>query len=224
MVSLESIFTSPDVLYLQQEDDANKNPLDFSDKDDGVSRGDSFMYFIRNGKFSVHVKTEHLRPTILDGSAAPRPVTYLIDGDHFGEIGMIFDSKRTATVQSENYGTLAMLKKVHYLELAKTFDSFATLIKKNIFKYQDEQTMWLQIEMEKIDYFAGLSLFTKQELLAKMVRKTYEKDALLIKRGQLADSLILVHQGLVQVSVKYDRRRPDDLFVIERLGRGAVIN
>lgn len=26
------------------------------------------------------------------------------------------------------------------------------------------------------------------------------------------------------MSVKYDRRRPDDYFVIERLGRGAIIN
>ena len=29
------------------------------------TNGASFMYFIRNGKFSVHIKTDHLRP-ILD--------------------------------------------------------------------------------------------------------------------------------------------------------------
>lgn len=93
------------------------------------------MYFIRNGKFSVHVKTDHLKPAIFDEAAAPKPVTYLIDGDHFGEIGMIFENKRTATVKCENYGTLAMLRKTHYLELAKTFDSLASLFKKHIFKY-----------------------------------------------------------------------------------------
>ena len=64
MVKLESIFTSPDKIYLQQEDSAITNPnlLEDEDGDKQPESSDSFMYFIRNGKFSVHVKTEHLRP------------------------------------------------------------------------------------------------------------------------------------------------------------------
>ena len=69
------------------------------------------MYFIRNGKFSVHVRMEHLRPVNIDEEHQAKPLHYLIDGDHFGEIGMLFDCKRTATVRSENYGTLAKLTK-----------------------------------------------------------------------------------------------------------------
>lgn len=84
--------------------------------------------------------------------------------------------------------------------------------------------MWLQIEMDKIDYFGSLSLSTKQELILGMVRLTFEKGSLLISRGQVANNLILINEGLVEVSVKYDRRRPGDYFVIERLGRGAIIN
>lgn len=125
VVKLESIFTSPDMLYLQQEDEAQKNPNTAVDDESGSAANDheeSFMYFIRNGKFSVHVKVEHLKP-VADDSEKPQPVTHLIDGDHFGEIGLIFECKRTATVRSENYGTLAMLKKSHYVELTKTFDS-----------------------------------------------------------------------------------------------------
>ena len=40
----------------------------------------------------------------------------------------------------------------------------------------------------------------------------------------IADKLILVQQGIVEVSVEYDRRCPGHQFVIERLGRGALIN
>jgi len=187
------------------------------------TNGESFMYFIRNGKFSVHIKTDHLRP-ILDEENQPKPVTYLIDGDHFGEIGMIFDSKRTATIRSENYGTLAMLKKVHYTELCKTFDSMAPLFKKQIFKYQDEQTAWLMIEMDKIDYFKSLSLLTKQELIYRMERITFEKGSLICKKDTEVDKLYLVQQGIVEVAVVYDHRMSDQYFVIERLGRGAIIN
>ena len=136
-------------------------------------------------------------------------MTHLIDGDHFGEIGLIFESKRSATVRSENYGTLAMLKKSHFLELAKTFDSLTTLFKHQIFKYQDELTMWLMIEMDKIDYFKHLSLLTKQELIYSMDRLTFEKGSLICKKDVIADKLILIQQGIVEVAVKYDRRRDD---------------
>ena len=38
----------------------------------------------------------------------------LYDGNHFGEIGIIFGSKRTATVKSTNYGSLALLKETGF--------------------------------------------------------------------------------------------------------------
>ena len=80
------------------------------------------MYFIRNGKFSVHVKKDHINPIVEGGINTPQVVTFLTDGDHFGEIGMLFECKRTATVKSENYGNLALLKRSHFIELSKTFE------------------------------------------------------------------------------------------------------
>ena len=91
------------------------------------------MYFIRNGKFSVNIKTDHLNPSPLSFDA-PKP-KQLIDGDHFGEIGMLFECRRSATVTSEQYGRLALLKKVHFTELSKIYEPFASLFKKQIFKY-----------------------------------------------------------------------------------------
>jgi len=137
---------------------------------------------------------------------------------------MMFEGKRTATVRSENYGTLAMLKRSHFNELAKTFDKFKEAWSNQMYKYQDDLTMWLAIEMDKIPYFRSLSLSTKQEIIYNMERHTYEKGSLLCQTDVIADKLILIHQGIVEVSVEYDRRRPGKQFVIERLGRGALIN
>ena len=93
-----------------------------------------------------------------------------------------------------------------------------------MFKYQDELSMWLMIEMDKIDYFRNLTLATKQEIIYNMERITYEKGSPICQKDVIADKLILIHQGIVEVSVPYDRRRPGQDFVIERLGRGALIN
>ena len=186
---MDSIFTGPELIYLQQEDDAANNP---QKEEDDEEEDQSFMYFIRNGKFSVDVRTDHLRPVTADSENAPTSQQFLIDGDHFGEIGMIFDGKRTATVTSVNYGTLAKLKKSDYMELTKTFENFTSEFKNQIYKYQDEQTLWLTVEMNKISYFRSLSLATKQEIMFNMERLTYEKGSKICEKDVVADKLILV--------------------------------
>ena len=194
VVKLDNIFTSPDLIYLQQEDAAWINP---QDQDPDIENPpEAFMHFIRNGKFSVHIKTDNLRP-VGDESEPNKPQSYLIDGDHFGEIGMMYEGKRTATIRSENYGTLAMLKKSHFNELSKTFDKFNCNFKEawsnQMFKYQDELSLWLMIEMDKISYFRALTLNTKQEIIYNMERITYEKGSPICKKDVVADKLILIH-------------------------------
>ena len=46
---------------------------------------------------------------------------FLYDGDHFGEIGLIYGCNRTASVKSNNYGSLAKLTSDGYKELTKNF-------------------------------------------------------------------------------------------------------
>ena len=69
--------------------------------------------------------------------------------------------------------------------------------------------MWLMVEMDKVNYFRSLSLATKQEIIFNMERLTYEKGSLICQKDIIADKLILIQQGIVEVAVKYDRRRDD---------------
>lgn len=78
--------------------------------------------------------------------------------------------------------------------------------------------------MDKIPYFRDLSLLTKQELIFRMERETFEKGSILCKKDEVADRLFLIQEGIVEIASKYDRRREDQYFIIERLGRGAIIN
>ena len=57
-----------------------------------------------------------------------------------------------------------------------------------------------------------------------MERCTYEKGSLICKKNEKAEKMFLIQHGIVEVAIKYDRRRNDQYFVIERLGRGAIIN
>jgi len=63
------------------------------------------MYFIRTGDFEVSIESGLKK----SGKNKVARKKYLYDGDHFGEIGLIYGCKRTATVKSNNYGSLAKL-------------------------------------------------------------------------------------------------------------------
>ena len=107
---------------------------------------------------------------------------HLFDNDHFGEIGLLFGSKRTATVRSENYGTLALLSKSAYGEMLKTFDGMSNHFKNHIFKYDDKILRFLEFELEKIPYFSRLDMLTKQEIIFSMERITFEKGQFICKK------------------------------------------
>ena len=58
---------------------------------------DPFMYFISTGQFEVSVTTNFCEAALVKSEQQPKKTT-LYAGDHFGEIGLIYNSKRTATV------------------------------------------------------------------------------------------------------------------------------
>ena len=88
--------------------DPNPKAKKSDDEENDEENQESFMYFIRTGQFEVSIKstqsgeqTDSFNPKVFKKQ--------LYDGDHFGEIGLIFETKRTASVKSLNYGSLARL-------------------------------------------------------------------------------------------------------------------
>ena len=110
-------------------------------------------------------------------------------------------------MESCNYGTLAALKKENFLELQNSnFENIIEVFKKQICLYDDEVKMFLAFAMEKISYFKHLKLLTKQEIFHSMERVTYEKDALLCKKGDIATKMFVIQDGIVEVACKYAPR------------------
>ena len=211
--------TTPDDDYMKQDGEPTENP---TSRDGDEEDDDRFMYFIRSGGFEVIIESNF---NVGVSEKVDTEMKFLFDGDHFGEIGLIYGLRRTATVKSTNYGSLARLTSKSLEEnLLKHFPTITKQFKKYIFKYNDTLRAFLEMEMDKITFFQSLSMITKQELLYNMERKTYDMDELIFKPGEKIDRLILIQAGVVQLTVNYDRRRGDQRFVIERLTSGAILN
>jgi len=130
----------------------NENPMP---DDDGGDEDERFMYFIRTGEFEVTIES-YFNVGSGPNSGPDISSTRLYDGDHFGEIGLIYNLKRTATVSSKNYGSLAKLTHSGLEEIYKTFPQLERFFKYYIFKYSDKLRAFLEMEMDKITYFRPL--------------------------------------------------------------------
>ena len=74
------------------------------------------MYFISKGDCAVNIKDQKGRWHVA--------VSLLTEGDQFGEIAMIYNCKRTATIVSRNYNTMARLSYFKYREIVTEFPMF----------------------------------------------------------------------------------------------------
>ena len=68
---------------------------------------DSVMYFINRGTCTVQITENKETVTICE----------LLEGSHFGEIHLLWDCARTATVISNNYNTHVRLRRDNFEEL-----------------------------------------------------------------------------------------------------------
>lgn len=89
---------------------------------------DKCIYFLANGAVLIQVN---------DNMKKMRGITELERGSYFGEVAVIFGSKRTANVQSVSYCTLAKLNSEHFDKLWQYSPDIFMSIKEQILAYDD---------------------------------------------------------------------------------------
>lgn len=102
------------------------------------------MYFVSKGEVSVQMTDEK------DSDQAQKK---LLPGDYFGEISLIYQCRRTASVISTKYTTLAKLTLAKYKTLVNDFPQISDQLKEGIYRYRDQGKQFLQQTLQKLDYF-----------------------------------------------------------------------
>ena len=102
------------------------------------------MCFIGKGNCQAKVR---------DQNGVEKVTRILKEGDHFGEIGMIYNCRRSATVTSKNYNTFARIIKPRYKELISEFPEYELCLKRHIKEtYKDTKIVFLIQMMKSVDY------------------------------------------------------------------------
>lgn len=83
--------------------------------------------------------------------------------------------------------------------------------------------MFLEISLNQINFFKGLSSEVKNEWIFNMKHKQLEKGSYLYKLDTYSSEMYLIQSGLVEVSHELKTLK-DKEFIIERLYRGSIVN
>lgn len=153
------------------------------------------------------------------------------EGDHFGELALIYKCTRTATVISKQYNTFARISASKFRMVASQFPEYAKLLRINAMnKYRDSEIEFRKKILRRVEYLSRPYYFdTKSpeyqgELLFKLIlsmeRHRFEKNDVLLKSNDPAIALLMVESGKIEVSTHFEGNR----FSLDVLKRGSLIN
>ena len=156
-----------------------------------ISQGEwtSEFYIIAKGECECFVKDER---TKLD-----RFVRTLNPGQHFGEIALLTEKERTATIKTKNYSTIGQISKEHFHELCLLFPEIKKKFLEGLHLYCDKNKQWQKSLLKNIGYFKDLSSQSLDELVYKLKLEAFEEGQVIFKIGEKIEKIYILADGLV---------------------------
>ena len=153
------------------------------------------LYFLSRGDCEVLVDDEDLEVHRVDILSA---------GSMFGEIALISNCKRTATVRTLNYCTWATLTQQKVTELIRKFPEVLSKLKARRSEYNDWWKMFLRKLITSVDYFKRCKPNTIEELVYSLRQEYVEANKVLFKTGDSMEKIRFISHGTVQIIIRWD--------------------
>ncbi|XP_016968021.1 cAMP-dependent protein kinase type II regulatory subunit isoform X1 [Drosophila biarmipes] len=149
--------------------------------------GDNF-YVIESGVYKVFINDKHIN-------------TYNHTG-LFGELALLYNMPRAATVQAETSGLLWAMDR----------QTFRRILLKSAFR---KRKMYEEL-LNSVPMLKALQNYERMNLADALVSKSYDSGERIIKQGDAADGMYFIEEGTVSVRMDQD----DAEVEISQLGKG----
>jgi len=140
--------------------------------------GDNF-YVVDSGKFDVFVKME--------GETEPKKVMNYDNQGSFGELALMYNLPRAATVQATTAGALWAMER----------QTFRRILLKSACK---KRKLYMDL-LEKVPMLKSLERYERMNLADALVPRMYEDDECIITQGNAADSMFFLEEGTVRITM-----------------------
>lgn len=148
----------------------------------------SCLYLISQGDCSVNIIDENREEKVA--------IKLLVEGNHFGEVGLLFKTPRTATVISRNYNTMCRLEYGQYRELVSDFPQYQQTLTRYVFsKYQDSRKMFIYRSLSQVSYLRSLPIDVFHEFYYAFKQRFLEKNQILQKENDETQFIFIIECG-----------------------------
>ena len=196
----------------------NLKTLLFLPKDEIIRQGDfgNRMYFIGSGVVEVFINVEKVKKkdeevVEIDGLEIKGPqeqttitdvrIARLREGQYFGEIALITNLKRTATVRAQDYTTLAFLSSEDFNEVRQEFPQVYLNFKKKIRTYEDQDFAFRRQMVKNVPYFKNLDEEIIEEIVYLLKPHRYDFLTTIIKFGDITNQIHFLKSGEIEVTI-----------------------
>ena len=145
--------------------------------------GDRFC-FVERGLCAV---------AIADASGLEHEVATLASGDFFGEIALIQDIERTATVRAKEDVDILSLSREVFLQMAEEIETPTEVVLSQV-----RNAAFVRSHR----FFATLSPTQLRQVLSRLSERKIGSDEVVINQGEAGDSLFLIREGTCVVDHK----------------------
>lgn len=151
------------------------------------------MFFISKGSCLVSVRDK------FNDRFESKTVRIIEEGSQFGEISMLYRCRRSATVTSIYYLQCAKITRDNYEELTVIYPHLNELHKQVIMSYDDPLKAFLDISLNKVDYYRKFPRPIQNEWIYQMKLRQYEKGKFLCQAEQESQEMYIIQSGEVIV-------------------------
>lgn len=143
------------------------------------------------------------------------------DGDHFGEVSLIYDCPRSATVESSDYNTFARLAKPRFRQVAAEYPEWEAHLRENaIQNYRDKKIQFILRMFRRVEYLANFDDAVLFDLMFSLAPESCETGAKILDPSMKSNTLYFVEDGIVEVVTRFEGSQ----FVLDQLHKGSAIN
>lgn len=128
----------------------------------------------------------------------------LEQGVMLGEIALISNCARTATVRCLNYNILEEQSEESFKEMLRLFPEVIPKFKQKRSEYNDKWKIFLRGLIINTEYFKDLPPFIHEELMYSLKPYSYEEESIIFTNGDTIQKLFYVSEGEISIVLQLD--------------------
>ena len=157
-------------------------------EDEIITQGEDgeHFYIISKGKCSVQVR---------DYNSITEIISILTSEDIFGEIALLLNYKRTATVRTRNYSTIAVVNRSTFEDMWQQYFKIRNKLKEKLKTYSDKMKLFWKTSLNSLPFLDNLKEEIIEEIAYHLKQKYHKEDEIIYRTGDSVENIYFVSRG-----------------------------